>query len=123
MPFPGETNLINGVHAIIYTKEADTARAFFRDILKFPYVDAGFGWLIFALPPAELGIHPTDESNSHELFLMCDDIKSTIKELKRKGVNFTSPVKIEQWGLVTYIKIPGGGEIGLYQPKHPVVRS
>jgi catechol 2,3-dioxygenase-like lactoylglutathione lyase family enzyme len=123
MPFPGGTNLINGVHAIIYTKEADTARAFFRNILKFPYVDAGFGWLIFALPPAELGIHPTDEPTSHELFLMCDDIKSTIKELKRKGVNFTSPVKIEQWELVTYIKIPGGGEIGLYQPKHPVVRS
>jgi len=75
MPFPGGTNLINGVHAIIYTKEADTARAFFRDILKFPYVDAGFGWLIFALPPAELGIHPTDEPTSHELFLMCDDIR------------------------------------------------
>ena len=123
MPFPGGTNLINGVHAIIYTKEADTARAFFRNILKFPYVDAGFGWLIFALPPAELGIHPTDEPTSHELFLMCDDIKSTIKELKSKGVNFKSPVKIEQWGLVTYIKIPGGCEIGLYQPKHPVVRS
>jgi catechol 2,3-dioxygenase-like lactoylglutathione lyase family enzyme len=115
--------LIIGVHAIIYTKEADQARSFFRDILKFPYIDAGFGWLIFALPPAELGIHPAARSTSHELFLMCDDIKAIVKELKNKGVKFTKPVNSEQWGLVTYIEIPGGGEIGLYQPKHHLTTS
>jgi hypothetical protein len=92
---------------------------FFKDVLDFPSVDAGGGWLIFALPPAELGIHPTDKSNCHELFLMCDDIKATVKELKNKGVEFSRPIKNEQWGQITYIKIPGGGEMGLYQPKHP----
>jgi len=111
--------MINGVHAIIYTKDANRVRAFFKDVLDFPSVDAGGGWLIFALPPAELGIHPTDKSNCHELFLMCDDIKATVKELKNKGVEFSRPIKNEQWGQITYIKIPGGGEMGLYQPKHP----
>jgi predicted enzyme related to lactoylglutathione lyase len=111
--------MICGIHAIIYTKDANQARAFFRDVLKLSSVDAGDGWLIFALPPAELGIHPTDEADHHELFLMCDDIKATIKELKSKGVEFAQPIRNEQWGQLTYIKIPGGGEVGLYQPKHP----
>ena len=111
--------MINGVHAIIYTKDANRARAFFKDVLDFPSVDAGGGWLIFALPPAELGIHPTEESNCHELFLMCDDMKATVEELKSKGVEFTQPIKNEQWRLVTSIKIPGGGNLGFYQPKHP----
>ena len=111
--------MINGVHALIYAKDADKVRAFFRDILKFPSVDAGHGWLIFALPPAELGIHPTDEDNHRELYLMCDDVAATIKELKAKGVEFARPITEAGFGLMTSIKLPGGGELGLYQPKHP----
>ncbi len=110
--------MITGVHALIYTKDADGVRAFFRDVLGFSSVDAGHGWLIFALPPAELGIHPTDEGGHHELYLMCDDVKATVKELKSKGVEFTQPIKEAGFGLVTSVKIPGG-ELGLYEPKHP----
>ena len=111
--------MINGIHAIIYSKDTDQVRVFFRDVLEFPFIDAGSGWLIFALPPTELGIHPVDKDNHHELYLMCDDIKATVKELKRKGVEFKRSIKREQWGLLTSIKISGGTEIGLYQPKHP----
>ena len=111
--------MINGIHTLIFTKDPERARSFFRDILKFTAVDAGEGWLIFALPPAELGIHPTDKEGYHELYLMCDDIKATVHELKGKGVEFLQPTKKLPWGLLTSIKIPGGGEIGLYQPTHP----
>ena len=110
--------MITGVHALIYTKDADGVRAFFRNVLKFHSVDAGHGWLIFALPPAELGIHPTEESGHQELYLMCDDVKATVEELKSKGVEFTQPIKEAGFGLVTSLKIPGG-ELGLYDPKHP----
>jgi len=114
--------MIQGVHALIYSREAEKVRTFFRDVLKFPSVDAGHGWLIFSLPPAELGIHPTEgtaaESKTQvELYLMCDDIKATIADLKRKGVK-CKPVTEAGFGLVTSIEIPGG-ELGLYQPKHP----
>ena len=112
--------MINGVHALFYAEDADTVRAFFKDVLKLNSVDAGHGWLIFALPPAELAIHPTGELPHHELYLMCDDIHKTIKELKAKNVEFARPVKEEEWGSATAIKIPGGGEMGLYQPKHPI---
>ncbi len=111
--------MITGVHALIYSKDADGVRAFFRDVLKFSSVDAGDGWLIFALPPAELGIHPTEAGGYHELYLMCDDVKATVKELKSKGVEFTRPITEAGFGLVTSVKIPGGGELGLYEPKHP----
>ena len=111
--------MITGVHTLIYSKDPDRARAFFRDVLQLSSIDAGDGWLIFALPPAELGIHPTDEATHHELFLMCDDIKATVKELKSRGVEFTQPIAEERWGLVTSIRIPGDGQLGLYQPKHP----
>jgi len=109
--------MINGVHALIYAPDADNARAFFRDVLGLASVDAGHGWLIFALPPAELGIHPAPAA-SHELYLMCDDLDSTMKQLAAKGVKFG---KIEQagFGSVTHIEIPGGGKLGLYQPRHP----
>src|SRR5262245_42154577 len=111
--------MIYGVHTLIYAKDAEKARAFFRDVLGFPSVDAGGAWLIFALPPAELGIHPAEESGEHLISLMCDDLKATMAELKKKGVKFTRGVEEEEYGLVTALEIPGGGEIGLYQPKHP----
>jgi catechol 2,3-dioxygenase-like lactoylglutathione lyase family enzyme len=115
--------VITGVHALLYTKDADAARAFFRDVLGFPAVDAGHGWLIFALPPAELAAHPTDSADEDgrcALYLMCNDVRKTIAELKRKGVTFTAPVTEQSWGLVTRLAVPGGGELGLYEPKHPL---
>ncbi len=111
--------MINGVHALFYAKDADKVRSFFKDTLKLGSVDAAHGWLIFALPPAELAIHPTDDAPHHELYRMCDDIQATMKELKAKNVEFTGPVKEQRWGLVTAIKVPGGGEVGLYEPRHP----
>jgi predicted enzyme related to lactoylglutathione lyase len=110
--------MINAVHAVIYTKDAEAARAFFRDVLGLPNVDAGHGWLIFALPPAEMGVHPTEGENHHQLYLMCDDVEATVAELKAKGVEFTQPVKDAGFGLLTALKVPGGGELSLYQPKH-----
>jgi predicted enzyme related to lactoylglutathione lyase len=110
--------MITGVHGIIFTKDADALRAFFRDVLEFPSVDAGGGWLIFALPPAELAAHPADESGRHEFYLMCDDAHATVEELKRKGVEISRPISDEGFGLMTAIELPGGGELGLYEPRH-----
>lgn len=112
--------MITGVHALLYAKGAEATRAFFKNILRLPSVDAGRGWLIFALPPAEIGVHPTDGDEYHELHLMCDNVRKTVAQLKKKGVRFTSPIKDRGYGLVTAFKVPGGGELGLYQPKHPV---
>jgi catechol 2,3-dioxygenase-like lactoylglutathione lyase family enzyme len=113
--------MITGLHAILYSKDAAAARAFFKDVLGFPSVDAGRGWLIFAAPPAELAAHPAegDDAGHHELYFMCDDVHKTVAELKKKGVEFSSPVSEQPWGMLTTLKIPGGGEVGLYQPKHP----
>ncbi len=111
--------MITGVHAIQFTPDADALRAFLRDTLGLRSVDAGGGWLIFALPPAELAAHPADEAGT-QLYLMCDDIEATTAELREKGVELTRPVSDEGWGLVTAIALPGGGEIGLYEPRHPV---
>ena len=110
--------MISGVHAIIYSKQAQRLRKFFRDELNLASVDAGCGWLIFELPPAELAMHPDNESH-HELFLMCDDVHATTTELKRKGVELSMPISDRGWGLVTRLKLPSGDEIGLYEPKHP----
>jgi catechol 2,3-dioxygenase-like lactoylglutathione lyase family enzyme len=109
--------VIAATHCLIFAEDAGRARAFVRDVLGFPSVDAGDGWLIFALPPAELAFHPA-EAGRHELFFMCRDIESTVAELERKGVEFVSPVSDEGFGLVTRLRIPGGGEIGLYEPRH-----
>ena len=111
--------MINGVHVIVYSQDAEGVRAFFRDVLGYRSVDAGGGWSIFALPPAELAAHPTDGVGEHELYLMCDDITATVAELAGKGVEFTGPVSDRGWGLLTSIKLPGGGTLGLYEPRHP----
>jgi catechol 2,3-dioxygenase-like lactoylglutathione lyase family enzyme len=117
--------MISGSHAIIYAEDADRARAFFRDVLRYPFVDAHEGWLIFKLPPAELGIHPAGDPGSgapsghHELYLMCDDVEETVAELRAQGVEFTTGIENQGFGLLVRLKVPGAGEIGLYQPRHP----
>jgi len=112
--------VIAAAHTIIYAEDAEQARAFFRDVLDFPSIDSGDGWLLFELPPGELALHPASEAASgrHELFLMCHDISATVEELERKGVEFSTPVSDEGWGLLTRLTIPGGGEVGLYEPRH-----
>ena len=111
--------MITGLHAIVYASEADAVRAFFRDVLGWPHVDSGGGWLIFKSPPAEVAAHPAPPGQHHELFLMCDDLEATMAELERKGVRFTTPATDEGWGLLAYLELPGAGSLGLYQPKHP----
>lgn len=111
--------MITGIHALIYSFKAEADRKFFRDVLRFPHVAAGDGWLIFALPPAEMGVHPASESEEHELHLMCDDIHATVKDLKKKGVKFTKSIEDMGFGLWTLFKLPGGSEMGLYEPRHP----
>lgn len=110
--------MISGAHVIIYSKDAVADRAFFRDILGFASVDAGHGWLIFALPQTEAAFHPSDGHDQHELYFMCEDLKAQISALAEKGVH-CSDVQEAQWGSITKIPLPGGGEVGLYQPKHP----
>jgi catechol 2,3-dioxygenase-like lactoylglutathione lyase family enzyme len=119
----GTEPMITGIHAVIFTADAEQDRAFFRDVLGLPSVDAGGGWLIFALPPAELAAHPSDDGGHHELYLMCDDVHGTIAELRDKGVEFGGPVSEEGFGLMTTIRLPGGGELGLYEPRHPTPLS
>lgn len=109
--------VINGAHVVIYSRDAEADRAFFRDVLGYPHVDAGGGWLIFKLPPAEVAVHPA-EAASHELFLMCDDIAATVADLIAKGVEFTRPVSDQGWGLMAVLRLPGGGDLGLYEPRH-----
>jgi catechol 2,3-dioxygenase-like lactoylglutathione lyase family enzyme len=113
-----EGQMISGAHLVVYSKNAEADRAFFRDILGFKSVDAGHGWLIFALPPAEAAFHPSDENGVHELFLMCDDLKAEMASLVKKDVE-CSEVQEAPWGSITKMKLPGGGELRLYQPKHP----
>jgi catechol 2,3-dioxygenase-like lactoylglutathione lyase family enzyme len=111
--------VINGVHAIIFTRDAQKDRAFFRDVLDLPSVDAGDGWLIFSLPPAELAAHPTAEDAHQELYLMCDDIRATVDELRGKGVELASEISDEGFGLMAALRLPGGSELALYEPRHP----
>jgi catechol 2,3-dioxygenase-like lactoylglutathione lyase family enzyme len=110
--------MISGAHVVVFTKKAEADRAFFRDVLGFKSVDAGHGWLIFALPPAEAAFHPSEENDGHELFFMCDDLKVEMTSLAEKGVN-CSKVEEARWGSITKVQLPGGGAVGLYQPKHP----
>ncbi|MEU8517546.1 VOC family protein [Kitasatospora sp. NPDC048722] len=114
--------MINGAHLVIHSRDAEADRVFLRDVLGWPHVDAGGGWLIFKLPPAEIAVHPAG-SPSHELFLMCDDVDATVRELTARGVEFTEPVTSVGWGLKTALRLPGGGEVGLYQPRHAVAHT
>ena len=109
--------MINGAHVIIYSRDADADRTFFRDVLGFTSVDAGHGWLIFRLPVTESAFHPADENGRHELYLMCNDLQSEMKALRARGVECTDVVEA-RWGVITRIRLPGGGDIGLYEPKH-----
>lgn len=110
--------MIFGAHVIVYSKDAAADRAFLRDVLGYSFVDAGHDWLIFALPPAELAVHPADENGGHELFLMCDDLSAEMAALAERDVR-CSEVEHARWGSITRILLPGGGEVGLYQPSHP----
>jgi catechol 2,3-dioxygenase-like lactoylglutathione lyase family enzyme len=110
--------MIRGAHVIIFSRDAEADRAFVRDVLGWPYVDAHGGWLIFAQPPAELAFHPIDGPERHELWLMCDDIRATMEELAGRGAEFVAPVTEEQFGLTTQLRLPGGGLVGVYEPRH-----
>jgi catechol 2,3-dioxygenase-like lactoylglutathione lyase family enzyme len=125
--FPGENKMINGAHVLLYSQDAAADRRFFCDVLDLRAVDVGEGWLIFSLPPAELGVHPSEGGLEHRhadhdlvtavLYLMCDDVRSEIKSLQAKGVSCSEPTD-EGWGITTTIRLPSGGRLGLYEPRH-----
>jgi catechol 2,3-dioxygenase-like lactoylglutathione lyase family enzyme len=112
--------MIMGSHVIVYSRDAEADRVFLAEVLGQPHVDAGGGWLIFKVPPAELAVHPSDGPTGHELYFMCDDLEATMGELRGKGVRFTGDVSEERWGRVTRFVLPGGGEVGMYEPRHPL---
>jgi hypothetical protein len=109
--------MITGAHSIIYSKDSEADRDFLRDVLQLPHVDVGRGWLIFGLPPAEVAVHPSEENNQHEFYLMCDDIEAFVAQMKEKGVA-SGPVQDMGWGLLSQLTLPGGGNLGVYQPRH-----
>ena len=109
--------MINGAHVVIFSKQADADRAFLRETLQLTGVDAGGGWLIFSLPPAEMAVHPAEESGNHELYLMCEDIHAFVEAMRQRHVT-CAPVRELQWGLLTSISLPGGGNLGVYEPTH-----
>ena len=110
---------ITGVHALIYTSEPEAVRAVLRDVFGWEHVDAGEGWLIFALPPAEVGVHPEERVVTRDLSLMCDDIRATMAELQAKGIEFDGEPADEGWGIGATMRLPGGAELLLYEPRHP----
>ena len=109
--------MIIGAHSVIYSKDAEADRAFLRDVLKLPNVDVGSGWLIFGLPPAELAVHPSERNGVHEFYLMCDDIAALIADLTKHGV-ISDRIQDQGWGLLSHLTLPGGGRLGIYQPRH-----
>jgi len=111
--------VITGLHAIMFSSQAEKVRAFLADVLDLPAVDAGGGWLIFALPPAELAVHPADGAGRHELYLMCDDIQATLADLKSRGVEIAREPSDQGWGVLAAIRLPDGEELPIYQPRHP----
>ena len=112
--------MIMGSHLIVYSRDAEADRVFFADVLGQPHVDAGGGWLIFKVPPAELAVHPSGGSTGQELYFMCDDLDATMDELSAKGVDFTEDVSEARWGRLTRFRLPGGAEVGMYEPHHPL---
>ena len=124
--------MINGVHTLVYADDAEAARAFFRDVLEWPYVDAHGGWLIFRTGPSELGVHPTrtehegqvyESSLHHEISLLCDDIEGTVADLTARGAEFSGPVSDQGFGRTAMLKVPGAGEMMLYEPRHPLAHG
>jgi predicted enzyme related to lactoylglutathione lyase len=111
--------MLTGAHTIIHTSDPEADRAFFRDVLGFEHVDAGGGWLIFALPPSEVACHPSEQARN-ELYLMCDELDGTIAELRDRGADVSDDISEERWGRLASIRMPGGGELGLYEPHHPI---
>ncbi|HTJ42363.1 MAG TPA: hypothetical protein VL463_09735 [Kofleriaceae bacterium] len=109
--------MIIGAHSIIYSKDSDADRAFLKDVLGFPHVDVGHGWLIFGLPPAEVAVHPGEANDVHELYLMTDDVEALVRSMKDRGVE-SSPITSQGWGMLTSVTLPGGGKLGIYQPRH-----
>ncbi|HUI31625.1 MAG TPA: hypothetical protein VLX91_15550 [Candidatus Acidoferrales bacterium] len=114
--------MLIGAHCIIHSKNPDADRAFFKDVLKLSNVDAGDGWLIFALPPSEVAIHPSDKNSIHELYLMCEDVDQFVSEMEKLGILY-SPVENRGWGLLTELTLPSGGNLGVYQPHHERPRT
>lgn len=110
--------MLTGAHSIIYSSNAEADKAFLRDVLKLTSVDVGRGWLIFGLPPAEIAVHPSDKNDVHEFYLMCDDVDAFVAEMGRKNVPCEA-INNQGWGLLTRITLPGGGKLGVYQPRHP----
>ena len=109
--------MINGAHSIIYSTNPDADRSFFRELLELPNVDVGGGWLIFGLPPAEVAVHPSDKNDVHELYLMCDDVNAFVAVATQRGVK-CGPIQDQGWGILTHVVLPGGGKLGVYQPRH-----
>jgi hypothetical protein len=109
--------MITGAHSIIYSADAQADKEFFKNILKFPNVDVGHGWLIFGLPPSEIAIHPSTENGPHEFYLLCDDIEAFVREMAGQKI-VCSAIQQQRWGDVTHLTLPGGGQLGVYEPKH-----
>src|SRR5260370_42421401 len=114
--------MINGMHAVVFSPEAEKVRDFFADVIGLSCVDAGGGWLIFALPPAELAVHPADGAARHELYLMCDDIHATLADLRRRGAEIAREPSDRGWGILAAIRLPHGEELPIYEPRHPSPR-
>jgi hypothetical protein len=109
--------MIIGAHSIIYSSNAEADRAFLKDVIGLPHVDVGEGWLIFGLPPAEVAVHPSDENDVHELYLMTEDVQALVASMKERGVE-AAPISNQGWGMLTQVTLPGGGKLGIYQPRH-----
>jgi hypothetical protein len=109
--------MITGAHSIIYSTNPDADRALLRDVLKLPHVDVGHGWLIFGLPPAEVAVHPSDKNDVHEFYLMCDDVKKFVATMKAQNIS-CAEIQDQGWGVLTHLTLPGGGKIGVYEPRH-----